>query len=188
MLVSQMLILVGELLNNPAEDRFDKDVKLRRLNLLQQELTDTLPPESLIGLPEIEIKFEPQSPISDRIDLPLDFLYPISVRGDQTPVKFLPPGSPTTFPYAGTTAEPVIRQKGQYGVFYGRSHDQTIWLSYYRMPRELKVVGVEDLSGNTHTGDDWECELPKSVHHRLVYGTVKSFRISDAEIIEQQGD
>jgi hypothetical protein len=182
-----MLTFVGELVGDPNEDRYSDALKLRRLNLVQQELLAELPPESLIGLPELDKKFIPQDPIQDYIELPLDFLFPISVRGSQTSIKFMLPGTPTTFPYAGTTSEPVIRQEGKRGVFQGRKYDQTVWLTYYRMPREMTVEGVENMDGDTYTGEGTECELPANIHYKLCYRAARSFKISDnSQLVEKE--
>jgi len=186
MLIAEMLNITSELLNNST--RYSPTNILRRLNLMQLELLQELPPEAIVGLPKYDVVYAPQSPPINSIDLPEDFYFHQSVKGDQTPIKFLTPDTPNTFPYQGTSSEPVIRQEGSKGMFFGRLHDQTVYLSYYRMPCEMKVVGVADLNGVVHTGDNWECELPKNVHWRLCHRAARSFRLTDGDIQEQQGD
>ncbi len=174
MTLTEMRYALGTLLDGNKEQRYDVLDKVRRLNLAQQqlvaELVSGLPPDrtSFLPLPVETITFNPESSPTDRFTLPQDFVFPISITAEDVDPVFLHPGTPLKYPYKGTNLQPVIRQEGEWAVWYGRKHNISVDFSYYRMPQEMKYEDYATLSGETHTEENKDCELPATYHERIV--------------------
>ena len=182
MTLEAMRYALGELLDANTEERYTLLNKLRRLNLAQEQLVSEmvsgLPPERVrfLPLPLKKATLAPEATPLEYFTLPTDFLYPVSVSGEQSDYRFIQPGAAVDFPYDGSQMQPIVYRDGQKAYLDGRLHDETLTFWYYRFPREMKYDGQEDMEGNTYDGDNIDCELPGEFHGQIV---LKAFQITD---------
>jgi len=183
---------LGQLLNDPSEDRYFAFDKLVRLNIAQQEYMSSVSAHELSNLVIYNHYLQPNGKYEHF--LPLDFFRILGDRaivGVQTgPMKLLGPGQFLNFPYQGCYLEPVVKISGKKLRIFGRSFDQGININYYRYPRWMQVDGVaegyEPSSGVIVVGSDWigpniGPELLPTSHQVIVQRAYQSFLISDSE-------
>ncbi len=203
--VVEMLGQLGQLLNDPNEGRYSAFVKLVRLNIAQQELMSTVPPSELAKLVVYNYKLVqgPERPPGNPYDLPLplDFfkeVSPESVAGEKTgPFRILPPDEFPTFPFDGSAAEPVVKITGRKILAFGRPFDQTVYITYYRWPKSMKMTGVENgykagsgsdlgktIKEAAWTGSNVDSELLETSHMAILNQAYRSLLISDQEVKE----
>lgn len=205
--VVEMVGLLGQLLNDPNEERYAPFDKLVRLNAAQQALMTSIPVRELANLVVYNHRL-PANSTNEQV-LPTDFYREVDIEsvkavdsGRTWPIKS--PETPRSFPHGGCRFEPLIRRSEGKLVSFGRLFDVDVYLDYYRMPVRMQIDGVAegyiDSSGSivaggsgtvasVYTTDVWrggnvDSELPETVHLLIVNEAYKSFLVSDQEIKE----
>lgn len=195
--IVSMLGQLGELLNDPNEERYSAFEKLVRLNIAQQEFMSSVSVSELSNL--VVYNHYLQKNGKREHFLPLDFFRILSdsaIVGELTgPMKLFDPAQFPKFPYGGCYLEPVVKISGKKLIIFGRAFDQGVYVSFYRYPRWMKVTGVAEgyelSSGEVAAGDDWNGpnigpELQPTSHQAIIQRAYQSFLISDTEVKEVQ--
>jgi len=202
--VVEMLGQLGQLLNDPDEERYSAAVKLVRLNIAQRELMSIVPASELADLIVYNYLLHAGTtrpgPIYSLI-LPPDFfkeISPESIVGSRTgALKLFDPSEYPTFPYDGHSQEPIVKITGRKLVSFGRPFNQDIRISYYRWPRTMAMTGVVNgfkvgtgsdvgkvLAGAVWVAPNIDSELRETSHMEVVNRACVSLLRSDQEIKE----
>lgn len=211
MTVVDMLGQLGQLLNDPDEERYAPFDKLVRLNAAQQEIMSSIPVRELANLAVYNHRLQANDTTEQ--SLPLDFYRELSaecIRSVESGRiwRLISPETTRSFPFAGSRFEPLVKRSEGRLISFGKPFDEDVYFDYYRLPVRMQVDGVAegyiDSSGaivpggsGTVLGDDpvvyatdvWRggnvnSELPETVHHLIVQRAYQSFLISDQEVKE----
>lgn len=191
--IVSMLGQLGQLLNDPSEDRYSAFDKLVRLNIAQQEYMSSASEHELSNLVIYNHYLQPNG--KREHFLPLDFFRILGDRaivGVQSgPMKLLGPEQFLNFPYQGCYLEPVVKISGKKLLIFGRAFDQGVNVSYYRYPRWMNVDGVGEgytlSTGTIVAGAAWDApnvgpEILPTSHQAIIQRAYQSFLVSDSEV------
>lgn len=195
MLVVEMLGLLGELHNDPNEQRFAPFNKLVRLNAAQLEIMPSIPVRELANLAVYNRVLTAND--TDEQTLPVDFYRELSIECIRSVAsgniwRMISPETKRSFPFGGSRFEPLVKRSEGKLISFGRLFDEDVYFDYYRLPVAMTVTDVADgfqnSSGSIIPGSvavaTVECELPETVHPLIVQQAYRSFLMSDQEIKE----
>lgn len=195
MTIVEMLGLLGQLHNDPNEERFTPFNKLVRLNAAQLEIMPSIPVRELANLAIYNHTLS-KNDTNEQI-LPANFYKELSTEcirtvGGGRLWRMISPETRRSYPFDGSRFEPLVKRSEGKLISFGRLFDEDVYLDYYRLPATMTVTDVADGFQNSSgsiipgavAGATVECELPETVHPLIVQQAYKSFKISDQEVVE----
>lgn len=197
-MIVEMLGQLGELLNDPNEERYYVFHKLVRLNIAQQQLVSEAPLPELANLLVYNYLLTANDTYEQ--NLPLDFFRELSAQAivsiNRNRVwRLLPPDTAPVFPFNGGRHQPVVKISDGKILSFGRPFDEDVYFNYYRWPRWMKVTNVPEAfiedAGKIVPMDPWVGanigpELMPTSYQAMVQRAYQAFLVSDSEVKEVQ--